>query len=82
MIKQSEAKLSSNVKSTQELHQQREEMIKAQVLKMQQESQAMMQRYVEESKKREEMLKKEQVRNEVHKLFYAFLITYVILCRK
>ena len=72
MIKQSEAKLSSNVKSTQELHQQREEMIKAQVMKMQQESQAMMQRYVEESKKREEMLKKEQVRSNLNQLCYAF----------
>merc|ERR1712183_906367 len=60
VIKKSEAKLSSNVKSTQELHQQREEMIANQVLKMQEESKTMMTRYVEESKKREEMLKREQ----------------------
>merc|ERR1711994_303588 len=60
VIKKSEAKLSSNVKSTQELHRQREEMIANQVLKMQEESKTMMTRYVEESKKREEMLKREQ----------------------
>ena len=36
-------------------------MIASQVLKMQEESKSMMTRYVEESKKREEMLKREQV---------------------
>ena len=36
-------------------------MIANQVLKMQEESKTMMTRYVEESKKREEMLKREQV---------------------
>ena len=43
------------------LHQEREDMIARQVQKMQEESKMMMQRYVEESKKREEMLQREQV---------------------
>ncbi len=61
VIKQSEAKLLSNVKSTQELHKEREEMIKREVLKIQEESKKMMTRYMDESKKRAEMLEKEQV---------------------
>lgn len=61
VVKQSEAKLMSNVKSTQELHKEREDMIAREVLKIQEESRKMMERYLDDSKRRADMLQKEQV---------------------
>merc|ERR1712179_494035 len=51
---------SSTGKTIQEINAEREEMIKKEVLKIQEESRQMMQRYLEESKRRAEILQMEQ----------------------
>ena len=71
VIKQSEAKLVSS-KSVQQLNAEREEMIAREVAKIQAESRKMMERYMDESKKRAEML--EQGPNSIEKIFASILI--------
>jgi len=60
VVKQSEARVATNIKSTQELHREREEIIQSQVRKMQEENKQMMERYLQESKQRADILQKEQ----------------------
>ena len=59
-MKKSEAKVSSSVKTTQQLHQERETIIQQASMRMQEESKQMMERYLEESKRRASLLQKEQ----------------------
>merc|ERR1711922_55499 len=63
VIKKSEARTQS-VKTTQQLHKEREDIIQREVLKMQEESKRMTGRYLEESKRRASLLQKEQEERE------------------
>merc|ERR1711928_170808 len=63
VIKKSEARTQS-VKTTQQLHKEREDIIQREVLKMQEESKRMTERYLEESKRRASLLQKEQEERE------------------